>query len=532
MTQRSLSLSITVAFVCALVLAPALIIFSSWGSIDTALWQHFATNVLWDLIVNTLILTLGVGFGVTLLGVSSAWLISTCDFPGRKYAEWLLMLPLAIPAYVLAFIALGFFDHFGPLQNLLRFFGSDTLLPDIRTPLGVITVMSLVLYPYVYMLARLAFKGTGYNLYLASRNLGYGPWQSFFKLALPVARPSIAAGASLAIMEALADFGAVSVFNFDTFTTAIYKAWFGFFSLPAAAQLSSLLLAFVVLILFVERYLRFRARYHTSNAQRAPLTRLSSSARWAATVWCYLIISTSFIFPLLQLFAWAYEYLEDFTQSLLNLVWHTLLLGGMAAIATLLAAFVLNFNARLYRSRLDDAANFSASLGYALPGSILAVGVMMTLNWVDNQFLVPVISLFQPVNGLILSGTLVGLALAYIVRFLAVANGPIQTAFQRIGLSMTEAAQSLGASQSRIVTRLYLPLLKPGLFTAMLMVVIEVMKEMPATLLLRPFGWDTLAVRIYELTSEGEWERAAVPALFLIMAGLIPVLFLMRRSEK
>lgn len=518
----------------ALVMAPLLLIIASWLDPQTEVWRHLTETVLSRLVLNTLILAVGVSSGVLLIGVGLAWLVSMCEFPGRRFFEWALMLPLAIPAYVSAFVMLGLFDFSGPVQTLLReFFGPHGYwFPEVRSGGGVITVMVLALYPYVYMLARAAFLTQGRTTMEAARVLGLGPWGGFFRAVLPMARPAIVVGVSLALMEALADFGAVAVFNYDTFTTAIYKSWFGLFSLQAASQLSTLLLLFVALVLLGERRLRGRAHYHAAlpntRAQRYALT---GGRRWFAAGCCGMVFAIAFVIPVAQLLGWTWGVIgTELSARYLGLLLHTLALGGIAAVITVTGALLLAYISRFHRDRLSRPLVSMATLGYALPGTVLAVGIMLTFTGVDRMLS----SLWQAMGGAtplrIFSGTVAVLLLAYLVRFLAVAFGPIESGFARIRPGLSEAARGLGATPAELMRRIYLPLLRPGLLTAALLVVVEVMKEMPATLLLRPFGWDTLAVRIFEMTSEGEWERAALPAITLVLAGLFPVIFLVRRS--
>lgn len=517
-----------------MVLLPLVVIFSGWFAIDGDLWRHLAQTQLPTLLANTLVLVVGVALGTSVLGVSLAWLTARCEFPGRRWLDWALMLPFALPAYVLAFVFLGLFDFSGPMQQTLRQLlglGPHWSL-EVRNAGGVITVMTLVFYPYVYMLARVSFLGQGQSAYEAARVLGQGPWQAFWRVSVPMARPGIAAGLALALMETLADFGAVAIFNYDTFTTAIYKAWFGFFDLNSAAQLASLLLLLVLGALWLERHFRARARFGDSGRGRTRRIRLSGARAWLACAYALGIFLLAFGLPVSQLALWAWETREQLDTRYLDLLGHTSLLGGMAALLTVAGAFVLAYARRHHGDAFTRAGVRVATLGYALPGSVLAVGVMLSLTWVDNRLADLWHAWFGVDSGLLLAGGLVGLLLAYFVRFLAVAFGPVESALERIRPHLQEAARSLGASPREVVRRVYIPMLRPGLLTAALLVLVDVMKEMPATLLLRPFGWDTLAVRIYELTSEGEWERAALPAVALVLAGLVPVILLVRRSAR
>jgi len=517
-----------------LVAVPLLVVFSGWLQPSTEVWSHLAETLLSQLFINTIKLVVGVGLGVMLLGVSLAWLTARCDFPGRRLFDWMLMLPLAIPAYVMAFVAIGLLDFSGPVQTALReWLGAGNFwFPEIRSTGGVILVMVLVLYPYVYMLARTAFLTQGRSTLEAAQTLGYGPLSVFWKVALPMARPAIVAGTSLALMETLADFGTVATFNYDTFTTAIYKAWFGFFSLQAASQLASLLLLFVFVSLMTERFTRKRADYHdTMRSGKTPRFRFNGWRGWGITALLSLFFSLAFLLPFIQLCLWAFGAVsEELDARYLGLLYHTLVLGLLAALVTTAGALILGFARRYQRDRITSLTVTLSTLGYALPGSVLAVGIMIAVTQADNFLHTFMATMGATTSGQILSGSVFALVLAYVIRFMAVAHGPVETGLSRIKHSLPEAAQTLGATPRHVLTKIYLPLLRPGLFTAMLLVLVDTMKEMPATLLMRPFGWDTLAVRIYEMTSEGEWERAALPAITLVLVGLLPVILLVRKT--
>ncbi|MFZ1988293.1 MAG: iron ABC transporter permease, partial [Alphaproteobacteria bacterium] len=442
-----------------LVAAPLLVIASSWLDPQTAVWRHLAETVLNRLVLNTLVLALGVSIGVLVIGVGLAWLTAMCEFPGRRFFEWALMLPLAIPAYVSAFVMLGLFDFSGPLQTMLRaaFGPNGYWFPEIRSGGGVIVVMVLVLYPYAYMLARSAFLTQGRATMEAARILGLGPWGGFFRAVLPMARPAIVAGMSLALMEALADFGTVAVFNYDTFTTAIYKAWFGLFSLQAASQLATLLLLFVALVLLGERRLRGRAHYHaTMPNPRAQRYVLGGAYRWLAMATAGAVFAVSFLVPVAQLLSWTWGVIRtDLTVRYLELLLHTLTLGLLAAFITVAGALLLAYIRRLHRDRLTRSMVAVATLGYALPGTVLAVGIMLTSTSVDRF----VSAVWQAGGGesslRVFSGTVIVLLLAYLVRFIAVAFGPIESGFARIRPSLAEAARNLGAAPAELMRRIY-----------------------------------------------------------------------------
>lgn len=520
-------------FMALLVMMPVLVIVLSWHSTQAAVWQHLIETGLSRLISNTLLLMVGVGLIVMVIGVSLAWLTAVCEFPGRRWFDWALVLPLAIPTYVVAFVALGLMSYSGPVLTGWRaLFGRDAWYPEIRSAVGVVLVMSAVLYPYVYMLARSAFLQQGRALTDAARSLGLSPWQSFVQVVLPMARPAIVAGMALSLMEALADFGAVAIFNYDTFTTAIYKSWFGFFNLQAAAQLASLLLLFVSLALLAEQRARGKRRIHSTALKRFERIQLSGVHAVGAIALCFLVLTLAFIVPVVQLLVWVWQtQFSGLNERFFMLVKHTFLLGFLSATLVVLWALLVAFSQRLAQaSWLDNIVRLTA-LGYALPGSVLAVGVIMVFTFLDRNLLW---GLFGDggVSGQILVGSLAALILAYGVRYFSVGLGPVQAGLEPIRPEIQEVAHTLGCNQWMVLRRVYLPLLTPGIMTALVLVLVDVMKEMPATLLLRPFGWDTLAVRVYEMTSEGEWQRAALPALTLVAISILPVVMMIRRSRK
>lgn len=520
--------------VVGLVLLPLSVLALSWQSIDLQIWSHLWDTQMPRLLGNTLTLVVGVGTGVTVIGVSLAWLTSLCEFPGRRWLDWALMLPFAIPAYVLAFVFVGLLDFAGPVQSLLReWFGNGLRLPRVRSTGGVIIVLVLVFYPYVYLLARTAFLAQGKGLMEAARMLGQSPWQAFWRVALPVARPAIAAGVALALMETLADFGAVVVFNFDTFTTAIYKTWYGFFSLSSAAQLASLLLLAVMLVLYGERRARGQDHAASERPRGQALYRLSGFNAWLASGWCALVFACAFVVPMVQLVAWCWQRGRfDLDERYRELILHTLYLGAMAALITVAVALLLAFARRQAPTPGIRAGVAIANLGYALPGSVLAVSLMLAFSFLDRELVVPVSTWLGGAGRPLLLGSVAALLVAYLVRFIAVAYGPLESSLARIRPSLPEASRSLGVGGARLFFKVYLPLLLPGTLSAALLVFVDTLKEMPATLLMRPFGWDTLAVRVFEMTSEGEWARASLPALTLVLVGLLPVIGLIRRSAR
>lgn len=515
--------------VCALVLLPLGFIVQTWLHVDTEIWRHLWETQLLELFRNTLFLLIGVGVGVTLLGVTLAWLTAVCDFPGRKLFDWALILPLAIPAYVLAFVTLGTFDFGGTAQTVLRSLGVSTYI-DVRGPAMVVTVMTLVLYPYVYLLARAAFLSQGTELLEVSRALGMTPVRGFFRVVIPAARPALVAGISLALMETLADFGAVSIFGFDTFTTAIYKSWISLFSLETAAQLASLLLLFVILAIFTELHFRPDSASQNLEARTVNRFKLNGAKAIFATGLCLLVLLCSVFIPLVQLAVWTFDNLAYALDS--NFLWLTLRtfsLGLMAAALVICLALPSAFAMR--NKNKSHAMAEVAGLGYAIPGSILAIGIMFALAIADSIWVWVGQGIGQNYQPFLLP-SLAGLLLAYLIRFFRPGYSSVVSGVRRVSKVYIESASLLGLNSVRIFFTVSLPLMMPGILTGALIVFVDVIKEMPASLLLRPFGWDTLAIKIYELTSEGEWQRAGLPALVLVLVSLVPVILLIRQSRR
>lgn len=519
--------------IALLTIVPLLAVVGMALTPQPEIWQHLWNHVLPRVLANTLLLMLIVSIVVLAVGVPLAWLTAMCDFPGRKFFAWALVLPLAIPAYVLAFVQMGLFEYAGPVQSFLRdIFGSSRWFPDIRGSLwGLVMVLVMAFYPYVYLMARSAFLTQGHRSMEAAQALGYSPLAAFFKVGLPLARPWIGAGLALVLMEVLADFGAIAVFNFDTFTTALYKSWFDLHNIGAAAQLAAMLVLVVTLLLAAEQRSRSAQRFHVSNPQQYRVV-LKGGSRWVAFALCMLVFSASFAVPMVQMVAWSLSvWQDDLNSDYWGYAWNTLSLALMtAAIATVLA-LMLSWIRRRYTDGLTSWTVRLAVLGYAMPGVVLAVGVFVPIAWLDAWLM----ALLEPwgVQSLgIIKGSLAGMLLALAARFLAVAYNATDAAMQRITRSQEEACASLGLGPWQTLRRLHLPLLRTGLLSAFLMVVVDVMKEMPITLMMRQFGWDTLAVRVFQLTSESMWDQAALPALAIVLVGLLPVILLVLQTEK
>ncbi len=525
---------LAVVAVATLVAVPLAVVFWSWRAPAWEIWRHLVGTVLGELLINTFWLTTGVAAGTLVLGVSLAWLTAVYDFPGRRVFSWALLLPLAMPTYVLAFVALGLLDYAGPVQTGLRaWLGSSRWFPDVRSTGGVVAVMTLALYPYVYLLARGAFATQGRRLLEAAQALGCPPRRAFVRVVLPMARPWVAGGVLLVIMEALSDFGAVSIFNFDTFTTAIYKAWFGFFSLPAAAQLSSCLVLLVFGILAAEQRLRSRRRFGATRlGPSADRQALGGALGWLATGYAGAVLGVAFLVPAGQLAVWAGRVLDrELDRRYWELLTHSVTLGLGAAALVAAVALVLAYGRRRHPDGPTQSLVRLATLGYALPGTVLAVGIFLPVATVDQALGAAAHAVWGRPMAPVLQGTVAVMLLGYAVRFLAVGYKPVDGAMHRVTPSVDEAARLLGCRGLGLLARVHLPLVRGGVFTGAALVFIDVMKELPITLMTRPFGWDTFAVKIFELTSEGEWERAALPALTLVLAGLVPIFLLLRPTD-
>ncbi|HEY7776461.1 MAG TPA: iron ABC transporter permease, partial [Kineobactrum sp.] len=517
-----------------IIAVPVMVVVASLLAGYSPAWQHLLSTVLSDYVFNSLVLMLGVGMGTFFLGVSAAWLTALCDFPGRRFFSWALLLPMAMPAYIMAYTYTGMLDYAGPVQTLLRdAFGwgfGDYWFPEIRSLGGAICMLSLVLYPYVYLLVRVAFLEQSTAVLEAGRNLGKTPWQTLFLIGLPLARPAIAAGISLALMETLADYGTVAYFGVSTFTTGIFRTWYGLGELQTAAQLAAFLLLFVFTLLILERRSRQRLRFHKSAARDYP-TRIALHG-WRAglsfTV-ALLILLAGFLLPAAQLAVWgANNYLQVFDGQFLQLVSNSFILASLASVCCLLLALLFGYGKRLYPGRAETAAVSIAGMGYAVPGTVIAVGVLIAFAWFDNT----VDSLLRDYvgisSGLLLSGTLVALVFAYVVRFLAVSLQTVESGLARIRPGIDESARSLGHSPLSILRRIHLPMLRGSVLTALLLVFVDVLKELPTTLILRPFNFNTLAVRAHELASDERLADAALPALAIVLIGLLPVILMSR----
>ncbi|HEY0491636.1 MAG TPA: iron ABC transporter permease [Telluria sp.] len=526
------ALVVAAMLVAALIAVPILSVTANLflsGSGDT--WSHLASTVLPDYILNTLILCVGVGLGVIIVGVSTAWLVSIHDFPGRRIFEWALVLPLAVPAYVMAYAYTDLLQFVGPVQTWLRetfeLVPGQYWFPDIRTVGGACAVFVFVLYPYVYLLARAAFLERASGMLEAGRSLGLGPWTNFFRVSLPLARPAIAAGAALALMETLADFGAVTYFGVPTFTSGIYRAWFSLGDRVAAAQLAALLLGFVALVLFLERLSRGRARFHNTTGRNRPMPgyRLHGLKAAAAVLVCLVPLALGFLIPggtLLQMALSEGD--AQFGERFIQLSRNSFVLATVTALAAVAVAVLLAYAARLTGTLLPKMINRFVGLGYAVPGSVIAVGILIPVTRLDVWLSAQVQSMTGYAPGLLLTGGIGALVYAYLVRFLAVSLQTVETSLAKITPAMDDASRSLGFGHAVTLRRVHLPLLRGSLLTAGLLVFVDVMKELPATLVMRPFNFDTLATQAFTLASDERLAEASTAALAIVAVGVLPLI--------
>ncbi|ELL0573771.1 ABC transporter permease [Vibrio fluvialis] len=528
----------SVVLATLLVLPILAIFFTAIGQTDDV-FAHLMSTVMPTYAFNTVVLTLSVMALALLFGIPSAWLMAMCRLPGEKVLQWALVLPLAIPGYIVGYIFTGWFDYAGPIQVWLRaqtgWMAGEYYFPDIRSLAGASIVLALVLYPYVYLMCRAAFMEQNVSLLQSARLLKCSPWESFRRISLPLVRPSIAVALSLVAMETVGDFGTVSYFAVNTLTTAVYDTWMNYSNLTAAAKISAVMLVIVLLLLSAERYSRRRQKLYQSqfNSHEDFRYALRGWKKWLALLWCWGLVCVAFIFPLLQLLSYAYTYFEQsWTAEFREYALNSLQVSLSAALIGVAVALVVNFYSRLKSNRVSVALMRLSSMGYAVPGTVLAIGVM-----------VPVLTLDHAVNdvakamqwgrpGLIFSGTMFAIIFALIVRFSAVAIGSIESSLNKISPSLDMAARTMGCQANAMLWRVHLPLVRRGALIAGLLVFIESMKELNAALLLRPFNFETLATYVYNYASDEHLELAALPAVLLVLVGLIPLVVVNRSLEQ
>lgn len=525
--------------VAAAIAAPMLAVVLTAAGLPGASFTHIATTTLPEMLRNSALLALLVGLMAGSAGAVSAWIVSTCEFRGRRLLEVALLLPMAMPAYLNGYVYTWLLDVAGPVQEGFRTLTGlrygQYWAPEIRSLPGAALMLAMVLYPYVYLMCRAAFLQQSVCLLEASRTLGHGLPRTFLHVALPLARPALAAGIGLALMETLADFGTVQHFGVRTFTTGIYEAWFGMGDRGAAAQLSVALLGCVFLLLGLERISRGGRRFHPTTTRHPPLrpVLLRGWKQAAAMVACAMPVVLGFAVPAGAL-AWLAATTGDplAPRRFLPFAVNSLVLSGITAALAVLLAGMMAWAARMHPAPLRRAANRIAALGYALPGSVIAVGTLVPFGVFDNALDAWMRQAFGVSTGLILSGTIVALVFAYLVRFLAVALSAVESGLARLKPSLFAAARVLGRSPGQAVREVELPLARGALLTAAVLVFVDTMKELPATLIVRPFDFDTLAVRLYNLASDERLAEASTAALLIVVVGLLPVAALTRAMRR
>ncbi|MGE5522634.1 MAG: ABC transporter permease [Rhodospirillaceae bacterium] len=532
---RSLPLTSLAVLVAALIALPVVVVVLHVFAPSHGTWSHLASTVLPEYVLNSLLLMAGVGAGVVLGGVATAWLTTMCRFPGRRMFEWALLLPMAMPAYVMAYAYTDFLQFSGPVQSMLReamgWHAGEYWFPDIRSLGGAAFMFTFVLYPYVYLLARAAFLEQSDSMLEVARASGFGPWGMFVRVALPLARPGIVAGSALALMEVLADFGTVAYFAVPTFTTGIYRAWFSLADRVAAAQLSAALLGFVFLLLIGERMSRTGAMFQNS-AQRKRLRnvyRLHGLAAAGATFVCTFPLIVGFLLPAGVLLHMAVTSGDaQFGTRYIELTSNTIALAGLTAALAVCLSLAVAYAARARTAIGAKVANRIAGLGYAVPGAVIAVGVLIPVTRLDHSLGALIEWASGHRTGLLLTGSIAALIYAYLVRFFAVALQAVDAGISKVTPSMDDAARSLGYTPGAALLRVHVPLLWRSALAAALLVFVDVTKELPATFVMRPFNFDTLAVQAYNLASDERLAEASTAALTIVAVCLLPALVLSR----
>jgi iron(III) transport system permease protein len=522
-----------VLLIALLTVLPVGLVAATVFTPDIDIWKFLWDTGLARMVTSTVALLVGVIALTLVIGTGLAWLVGRYRFPGQRVFSWLLVLPFAVPAYVLGFVYVGLLDHPGPVQTWLRStFGAGVWFPEIRSmPFAIIT-LSLAFYPYVYLLARAALREQSASTYEAARVLGRGPLRTALNVVLPLARPSLAAGAALVAMETLTDYATVQYFNVETVSVGIDRVWNGMYNRDAATELASLVLLFALTVIGLERAARGRARYHQQGgSQRSvPPTRLTGWRAGAATATCLLVVGVTFVIPVGQLIFWsstaALRNGKGLDPRYLSYLGNSTLVAALTAAACVLVALVVASATRLGGGTATRRFARLATVGYAVPGPVVAIGVLVMLAALRSVMDVAGI----PGGRVLVTGTLFGLIYAYVVRFLALSVNSIDASLEKVTPSMTSAALTLGAKPSAVVRRVHLPLVRSGVGVALVLVAVDALKELPVVLLLRPFGFETLAIWVYQLASESRWETAGLPALTIVAVALVPVVLLFRRT--
>jgi len=521
-----------------LVSLPAIVIFLHIFIGENENWSHIVDTVLSRYILNTLWIVVGVGLLTAIMGFVTAWLTTIYTFPLVRTLEVGLVLPLAFPTYIIAFTYDGMFGYTGSVtQSILGFLDlslADIWIPDILTIEGVIVIMSLVLYPYVYLISKASLLNQSSNALESARTLGASSFRLFFKVGIPLARPAIIAGSTLAIMEAISDYGAVNHYGVDTFTIGIFRTWNGLGDQAVSAKLAAILMMFVLLIIIMERGLRGKRKFDTSGKQNRPISKikLQGSKGALAFIVCFIPIFFGFIMPFIQMLIWSVRYFSDVVDDdFLTLMLNSFALAGVSSLIAIILSLFITFNTRSKPTFKSKAIQSISMLGYSIPGAVIAVGVLIVLGYLDRQL----IEFFKSMGintGLIIGGTIIALVYGYVVRFMAISTNSMESGYEKIPKSIDEVALTLGSTKNDLLKRIHLRLLRPSILAGALIVFVEVLKELPATLILRPFNFDTLAIYALELVGQEQLQESAVPALALVLIGLGPIILLMKTMTK
>ena len=513
-------------------IAPVIIVISSLFGDYSDNWVHLYDYVLFKYIKNSLFLVIGVSISVLLIGITTAWLVTNYNFSCKNIFEWALILPFAVPPYILAYTFTGMFDSYGTANNIIRdifSLNNDFIFfLKLRNIYGALAVFSFTLYPYVYLVSRMAFINQSKSILETGRTLGYNQYQVFYKLSIPMIRPAVVAGLMIVIMETLSDFGAVDHFAISTFTTGIFRTWYGLYDIKTAMQLSSLLLLFVMIFIFIEKYSRRKAAFSLATSVYKPIKKIElfGFKNIVAFLICFFPIFIGFLLPVVQLVYWALNYkLDFFNAKFIITAWNTLYLALIAALLCTLFALVTNFAIRLNKNKVVQFLSSFLTVGYAVPGLILAIGVMQLLTFLDRIFFIDTLNM-------VLTGGLFGLILAYVIKSYALSSSTFEAGFQRINSRVDDVAKSLNSNGWSLLAKIHIPLLRTSILTSLLLVVSEVIKELPATLILRPFNFDTLAVSTYIFAAEERMVDAAAPAIAIVIVGLLPIIILTRLITK
>jgi iron(III) transport system permease protein len=517
------------------ILVPIFIVILEFFYPSTAIWQHFITSLIPGYFVNSILLLAGAGICTFILGTGTAWLVSMYNFPGRKLLSWALVMPITIPAWILGFTWVGMLDYTSPLYTFLRDrHAVDTgayLFFDLLSLKGAIIIFSLSLYPYVYLICRAFFMNQSAAMLETAASMGRSPAESFYRVALPMARPAIVAGVTLVLMEVLNDYGLVRYFGVDTFTTGIFSAWFAFGDRSTALRLAGWLIVIVLAIIIFEKMLRGRARFDTLGSSYRPLRRREPGKTMAvmATAFCTVPFLLGFLLPFITLIIWTMKTASIVVDiSFFRLTANSFLLAASAAVTGMAVALLILFSLRVSRSKAAYLLSKTATMGYAVPGAVVAIGILIPLLTVDDWLGYGQILLTGRSGRIMLSGSVFALIYAYLVRFLAVGYNNLEAGYERISLSIDESAASLGSSKGRTLRELHLPLLKGTLLGGGLLIFVDVLKELPLTLILRPFNFDTLAIRAFEYASDERVAQSAPAALIVIITAMVPA-FMMNR---